>query len=476
MMLRIVLDRDKPLQQQFYEQLRALIESGALKPGQRMPATRALADQYDVSRMTAVLSYERLVAEGLLHTVRAGGTFVSTLPQSVVAAAQGQPRAAPADAPDSPHDSVDHPDPLLFPTSRFRSLLRAALDRFGEARHARDIQNQWPLKTTIARWLLGSRGLDVSPDQVIIVSARQRALEIVGHLLLRPGQRVVCESPGDDLAAGLWMARGVRIMPVPVDEDGLLTDRLPGGPVALAHVTPSFHYPLGAILHPVRRMALLAWADSAGAHIVESDRVGDMRYDHEHPQALMGQDGHDRVLHIGDFTNLLGPWLRTAYLVVPPSLVGPAEAARRMIDEHCGGIELGVLAGFLESSAYPRHLVRARRVYAGRREAMVRALHETFGRTRQSRAAGGFALAWTPPPSFGPLERIAHVARDCALTVGIAPPLPSAVADAGSRVLLCGFARLTEAEIAERVAAWGRHLRHADWPILSRGNAQLAAD
>jgi len=475
MMLRVVLDRDKPLQQQLYDQLRALIETGALRSGQRMPATRALADQYDVSRMTAVLTYERLVAEGLLRTVPAGGTFVANLRQPANLAAQPMTEE-PVDWHARHDEDVDRPDPGLFPTSRFRSLLRSALDRFGEARHAGDLLSQGPLKTTIARWLLGARGLDVSPDQVIIVSGRQRALEIVGHLLMRPGQRVVCESPGDALAAGLWMARGARVLAVPVDEDGLLTDRLPAGPIALAHVTPTYHYPLGAILTATRRQALLAWAEASGAHIVESDRIGDMRYDHEHPQALMGEDTHDRVLHIGDFTNLLGPWLTTAYLVVPPSLVGPAEAARRMLDDVCGGIELGVLAGFLESSAYPRHLVRTRRIYAGRRDALIRALHEHFGASRLARAAGGFALAWVPPQGLGPIDRIVRAGMGCGLPIALAPAPPAAGADKGLRILLCGFARHAEGEIGERVATWRHNLRQPARPVLPDDAAELAAD
>lgn len=469
MLLPLVLDREKPLQQQLYEQLRHLIESGALPPGARMPSTRALAEQYFVSRMTAVLTYERLMVEGLLHAVPAGGTFVG-------AAAATQPPAAPArpaSVPPEARGDVARPDPALFPAARWRTMLRAALDQFRPSHGEQDAIDRHALQTTLAKWLHGTRGIDVTPEQIIVLSARQRALEIIAHLLLRPGDRVAFEHPGDPIAAAMWAARGARLVPVPVDEDGLVTGKLPDGPVALVHVTPSCQYPLGAVLAPARRAALLDWSAATGAHVVEVDRAGDMRYDHEHPLSLMAEDRAGLVLHVGDIASVLGPWLATAYLVVPSALVAEAEAARRIYDDHAGGIERGVLAGFIESNAWSRHLVRVRRVYAGRRDAMRAALARHFPASAPPAVPAGFAMPWVPPAARFGLAGIVAAAQACGLPVAPLPELPVLGAEPAPRVLLMGFGHLPEEQIAPRVAALAERLARAG---AADGGLENAAD
>jgi len=474
MLLPLTLDRAKPLQQQLHDQVRALIESGALPVGLRMPSTRALAEHFSVSRMTVLLTYERLTAAGLLHTTPSGGTFVGLGPNASPAQRSGAKPPAARDAAQIVAE-VGQPDPALFPSARWRVLLRAAAAQFGVARCDRQPSARAALQATLAKWLLGTRGLDVAPEQIVIVGARQRALEIVAHLLLRPGERVAFEAPGDDVAASIWAARGAHLVSVPVDRAGLITERLPSRTTALAYVTPSFQYPLGVTLAPARRQELLAWAEAGGAYIAEVDRIGDLRYDHEHPRALMGEDRHSRVLYVGDFSSVLGPWVATAYLVVPPHLVAAAESARRIFDDHEGGIELRVLAGFIESTAYPRHLLQVRRIYAGRRQALIRALRAQFGACDPLGVPGGFALAWTPAAALGSLDRIVAAADACGLPVETLPALPVSDGTPAERLLLIGFSQLTEEQIAMRVARLAALLRPRSFESLA-DHAALSAE
>lgn len=414
-----------------------------------MPSTRALAEQFAISRMTVVLTYERLIAEGLLHTTPAGGTFVGLAADSASLPQPGPAERAVRQAAEA-ESNIGRPDPALFPAARWRALLRAAAGRFGLCGSGADLAGASVVRTTLAKWLHGARGLNVAPEQVLVLPNRQQALEIAGHLLFQPAQIVACESPGDEVAARLWAAHGARLVPLPVDECGLQTNCLPAEPRSVAYVTPGYQYPLGVKLPAIRRRALLEWAERWSSYVIEADRIGDLRYDHDRPRALMGDDSAERVLHIGDFAGVLGPWLATAYLVVPPHLTGRAQAVAQMFDARAGGIELGVLAEFVETGGYARHLLALRREYAGRRAALVAALRFHFGTCEPAGAAAGLTLAWAPDTSLGHLGRFVTEAEESGLAVEHLPEGPG--------LLHIGFAHLTEEQIAQRVAGTAKRL------------------
>ncbi len=466
MLLPLVLDRSGPLQQQLVDQLRRMIESGAIGAGERMPSTRAFAEQFAISRMTAVLVYERLTVAGLLHTVPAGGTFVGEGPAVQRPEARGDATPLPAES------RIDDPDPALFPASRWRALMRDAIGQFGRPVENPGATARQALQGTLAKWLRGTRGIDVAPEQIIIVPGRQQALNILAHMLLGHGKRVAVEAPGDDRAAEIWLDHGARLVQVPIDANGLVTSRLPRTPTALLQVMPGWHYPLGATLAPERRQEVLAWATAMAAHVVEIDRVGDLRYDHHHRPTLMAEDRAGRVCHVGDFGGILRPWLSTGYLVVPPSLAERAEAARATGQGEAGGIWLGVLNEFIESDAYTRHLLRIRRIYGARREALASALQATFPGGQVIGAAAGLTLAWRPPATFADAERLATMARHCGIPASVLSlPIASELAARVPKTLLLGFARLPEVEAGTAVAALARF--HA----ASAGNDdRVAAD
>src|SRR4051812_32555607 len=245
----VTLMRDRPLQQQLYDQVRALIQSSRLAPGTRLPSTRMLADQCGVSRITGLLPYERLIAEGYLRTIPAKGTFVhganpASMPDDAAVAAEP---AAPG--------AVDRPDGRLFPAAKWRALVRGALDHLDGLAEAQ-AWSEPLLRQAIARWLSASRGVAVEPGQIILAHGRRHALHIAAHLLLRPGSRVVVEAPGDPDAEALLAGTGAVLLPVPVDGDGLRTALLPSGPAAVALVTPEHQRPLGAVMSLERRHAL----------------------------------------------------------------------------------------------------------------------------------------------------------------------------------------------------------------------------
>jgi GntR family transcriptional regulator / MocR family aminotransferase len=448
MPIPVKLLRDRPLQQQLYKQIRELILSSRLPAGMRMPSTRLLAEQCAVSRITVLLAYERLIAEGYLRTVPARGTFVQGL------GAGGQ--AFPPDGvgnPVSADGPIGRADGRLFPAAKWRALVRGALDHLDHVADGSDRGGPgWGepvLRHAIARWLSSARGLAVEADQIILAHGRRHALHIAAHLLLRPGSRAVVEAPGDADAGLLLAGTGATLMAVPVDADGLQTDHLPGGPIALALVTPEHQRPLGAVMSLERRKALLIWATTAGAVVVADESAAELRYQETDVPPLMRLDRGEVVIQAGDFAASLGPAVTLGYLAVPPRLVGAARAASRVMGPYEGRLEAAALAGLLDSGCYARHLHQVRQICLRRRDALVRALRRHFGeQTRIAGLAAGLHLAWTPPPELGAADAVAAAAWRAGLDAGCVD----------GRVVLLGFGGGCERQLEACAEAMARAL------------------
>lgn len=516
MLIPLKLVRDQQLQQQIYEQLRDLIVSNRLRPGSRMPSSRMMAEQFAISRMTVLLTYERLIAEGYLETRPAAGTFVAhppahSLPLSSVDSSAlslahppvnshegSQPDSAGSPTPNERVGSaisesgvrVGGSDPSLFPLQRWRTLMRAGLDRLGTQFGSEHSEGSPALRDAIASWLSTSRGLAVSADQVMLVRGRQQALHVAAHLASRPcegrramalsaGQtteafgghhggahgenrhhdtslvsdqaRIVVEDPCDAHAAAALTGEGGALVRVPVDADGLCTDHLPEGGASLVHVTPEHQRPLGVVLSRDRRAALLHWASRAGALVLEEDIDGELRYGDMNVPSLMSLDRSERVILLGGFSVSLGPWLDMAYMVLPRWLVPFAQAARRLIDDSRSSLEQMALAEFLSSGGYARHVHRLTKAYASRRDALLAALRRHLaGPALIWGQHAGLHLAWFPSQETDSSANLAALARLCGLEAAALPVDPRGRLPA-PRVVQLGFGLLPERQIESRV-------------------------
>lgn len=452
MLTPISLAHGQPLQQQLYDQLRDLLVSGGLQPGMRMPSTRLLAEQLAISRITVLLTYERLIAEGYLETVPAKGTFVAASPAEFSEVAElGVPSASPnAPGNDAMPDRVGGPDPSLFPAGRWHTLMRSALNRLGGTAMLDQDASASVLRDAIARWLSASRGLAVHPDQIMPLNGRRQALHVVAHLVAGAGGAIVVEDPGDSAAMLALASEGATLVRVPVDCEGLRTERLPKGKAALVHVTPEHQRPLGAVLTRPRREALLGWARQSGALVLEEDCDGELRYGAAGQPSLMSLDKGENVVFMGGFCKSLGPRLNLAYLALPRRLVRSASAALRAIDDSRQGVEELALADLLNGGGYARHVHRVGKIYVERRDALRRALRHHFG--PQVAITGGDAglhLAWHPDADMGSAGVLARTARRCGLdAVALdADPL-------GRQIVLLGFGWPDVAEIEARIGTF----------------------
>lgn len=389
--LPLHLDRtsDRPLHRQIVAQVRDAIRAGQLPAGTRLPSTRRLAAALAVTRNVAVAAYADLIADGYLAGSHGSGTYVEVtllpFPRPVLPAPTHTPRwlrvehePSIADTSSSHHDIDFRPGiPSLSPLASdpWRRVWRDAVTVPPPAEYGSPAGLP-ALRETIAGYLGRSRGLACGPDDVVITAGAGHALGLIARAALAPGDTAALEEPGYPTARRVLRTHGARLLPVPVDGDGLRVDALPRGADApiLVYTTPSHQYPLGVRLSLARRLALLEWARATDSLVVEDDYDSEFRFDAPPLPALAGLGADGCVAYIGTFSKVLTPALRVGYLVVPPPLRRRVEEIKRSADDHTPWPVEQALAAFIAGGHLDRHIRRMRRHYAQKRAALVAAL------------------------------------------------------------------------------------------------------
>jgi len=459
--------------EQLYRQLRDAALSGRLQPGARLPASRRLASTLGVARQTVLDTYEQLAAEGYLVGRHGSGTFVAEVLPDHLLRVRGQ-TVSQASQEGRVHRGISKrgallsssqviPMPLRTPLRAFR-IGHPAVDAFPFQRWRRLADRRWrspprdltgygypggypPLREAIAGYLGAVRAVYCAPEQVIVLGGSQQALDLAARVLLDPGDTVWFEEPGYLGARAALAGAGARIIPIPVDQDGLeVAVGTVAAPAArLAYVTPSHQYPLGVTLSLARRLALLAWAARADAWILEDDHDSEFRYAGRPLAALQGLDTSARVIYIGTFSKTLLPSLRLGYLVVPPDLVDAFTSARAVGDRQSPSLEQAVLADFIAEGHFGRHIRRMRQLYAERQQLLIEAAsRELLGVLELRPESAGLHLVGRLPASADDraLSRAAYARGVDAIPLSatyLGPPNASG--------LLLGYAAYPEAEI-----------------------------
>lgn len=395
-----------PLHQQLYHALRQAILTGRLLPRQKIPSTRSLAQCLGISRTTVTQSYDRLLSEGYLETIAGSGTYVcAQLPDDLLHSAPVEVETNPDPSPiplshygndlrQTPFTLQPRPDlpinfrygqPALqeFPLGLWRKLLsRYCMANADWLDYATDFQGYLPLRQSIAAYLSRARAVHCCPEQIIITSGTQQALDLVMRVLINPGDGIVFEDPGYLSARRVFLSHGAALVPVPVDESGLVVEKLAeisSGSIRLVYVTPSHQFPTGSILSLSRRLELLAWAQQHRCLILEDDYDSEYRYGERPIPALQGLDRHHTVLYIGTFSKVLFPSLRIGYLVAPASIVPLLAQAKWLSDRQLPLLEQQVLTEFINAGYLESHIRKMRSHYDRLRQVLVQALTQQFG-------------------------------------------------------------------------------------------------
>ena len=447
-----------PLYEQLYRAVRADIMSGTLAGGTRLPSKRQLAANLRVSQITVETAYGQLLAEGYIVSEPRRGYFVqkqlavSAQPQAPKVAAP-HTHAAPAD--DCKYDfRTNIVDTECFPFATWARLSRSVLSEYSDRLlRATDPCGAAELREQIARYLYDFRGINISPDNILVGAGSEYLMHLVIQLLGR--DRVYAlENPGYRKLYQIFDVSGVAVRPLPLDKSGLRADALAASDASVVYLTPSHHFPLGTVMPAARRMEILRWASAApDRYIIEDDYDSEFRYASRPIPALGEMDRAGRVVYVNTFAKSLSPALRIGYLVLPDALMARYRERFSLYSSTVPSFDQHTLAAFMRTGGFERHISRSRKVYQARRDALMAALDRELADLPHevSRSEAGLHLLLHMRNGMLERELIERAravgVRVYGLSAYYTPPVKPPKA-----TLVLGYAGLTERQIDEAAA------------------------
>jgi GntR family transcriptional regulator/MocR family aminotransferase len=463
-----------PLYKQLSDSIRKAILEGRLRPEKRLPASRALAKEWGISRNTVTIAFDQLLAEGYLNAISGSGTFVSrVLPESLLHTLSHEIKTEPTNT-GHPTRKINSIKNILVSPNNLRNEIRPfrhgipAIDQFPFKTWIKvfnevigklpakffsygDPAGYLPLREEVANYLRTARAVKCETEQVIIVSGSQQALDLTARILLKPGDKVLIEDPGYLGARAAFISQGITLVPVNIDSEGLSIDEFKTGnqQAKLVYVTPSHQYPLGSVMSISRRLLLLQWAKKNAVFILEDDYDSEFRYTGRPLPCLQGLDQNSQVIYTGSFSKVLFPGLRLGYLVVPPDLVEPFTAYCAVTDRGCPVTEQAVLASFIEKGHFYRHIRRMRNLYCERQQVLIDEMKKELNTLIKIKPsdAGMHLIGWLPE-NFKDQEVSDKMAQNGIITPAVSNYAIKSKLNPG---LILGYTAYNEREISSAV-------------------------
>jgi len=439
--LLIELDRTsgaEALHRQLADGLRDAIRTGRLAPKTRLPSSRVLAADLQVSRRLVVDAYSQLVAEGFLQSQQGSGTTVTAVDTTTGMAQPSRPERRTFDIDFAP----GVPDLSSFPRHSWLRALRQGLSAIESQSLGYASPKGLPdARTAVADYLRRTRGVLADPHRVVLCSGATQAIALLADVLR--DREVAMEDPGFWLHRMVFRHHGIEPLAIPIDDDGLDVTALANTTASTVLTTPAHQSPTGVVLSSTRRTALLEWA-RAGNLVIEDDYDAEYRYDRA-PVGALHALAPDRVIYLGSVSKTLAPGLRLGWMVLPPDLVGPVVSAKSLADTGSSVMDQLTFATLLRSGDYDRHLRLMRRRYLARRNCLLRALREHLPEAAVLGAAAGVHLTVRLPTDCDIDDIVRKAANQrvridplswCYTEPACAPP-----------GLILGYANLTESQI-----------------------------
>ena len=447
-----------PLYEQLYRAVRADIMSGTLAGGTRLPSKRQLAANLRVSQITVETAYGQLLAEGYIVSEPRRGYFVQkqlAVPAQTQAPKAAAPHTHAASADDCKYDfRTNIVDTECFPFATWARLSRSVLSEYSDRLlRATDPCGAAELREQIARYLYDFRGINISPDNILVGAGSEYLMHLVIQMLGR--DRVYAlENPGYRKLYQIFDVSGVAVRPLPLDKSGLRADALAAGDASVVYLTPSHHFPLGTVMPAARRMEILRWASAApDRYIIEDDYDSEFRYASRPIPALGEMDRAGRVVYVNTFAKSLSPALRIGYLVLPDALMARYRERFSLYSSTVPSFDQHTLAAFMRTGGFERHISRSRKVYQARRDALMAALDRELADLPHevSRSEAGLHLLLHMRNGMLERELIERAwavgVRVYGLSAYYTPPVKPPKA-----TLVLGYAGLTEQQINEAAA------------------------
>ena len=402
MTIRLQLNGEKRLYEQIYEHIRQEIKEGKLLAGERLPSTRSLAEYLQVARSTVDYAYDQLISEGYIEAKPYRGYFVCPIEELLGMErglyadaevekndASGETAGAPQREQGTDQDtgrkamrydfSPNGIDMSGFPFGIWKRITRNILnDGNSELFSQGEAQGDYDLRLTVSRYLHSSRGVNCSPEQIIVGAGNDYLLMLLEKILGRH-VRIAMENPTYKRAYCIFRSFAYRIVTVDMDESGMKADKLREENVSAAYVMPSHQYPTGVVMPIGRRAELLRWADEdAGRYLIEDDYDSEFRYRGKPIPSLQASDEHGKVIYIGTFSKAIAPAIRVSYMVLPESLLQKYREECYFYSCTVSRIDQRILNEFIRDGYFERHLNKMRKIYRGKHDLLLECL-KPFG-------------------------------------------------------------------------------------------------
>lgn len=377
MMFRLDMESGKRLYVQIYEYIKSEIRGGRLLSGEKLPSTRILAGNLQVSRSTVDLAYEQLVSEGYLEARPGSGYYVGQVEELYGFGTMLQENT-PGKAVKEQYQvdfSTGAIDMSVFPFGTWRKLNKAVLsENNGSLFALGEPQGDWELRQTISRYLHASRGANIGPEQLIIGAGNEYLFMLLEKLLGRH-RKIALEKPTYNKAYQSFQSFAYEISRIPMDKSGMDVRALRTSDAEIAYVMPSHQYPTGIVMPIGRRQELLKWAgEQEDRYIIEDDHDSEFRYKGKPIPCLQSIDRHEKVIYMGTFSKAIAPAIRISFMALPAPLLQIYKEKYQFFSSTVSRIDQRMLQQFMEEGHFERHLNRMRKTYRTKHDEMLQLL------------------------------------------------------------------------------------------------------
>ena len=371
-----------PLYLQLYEAIKREIESGRLRAGEKLPSIRALAQELKVSKQTVDTALQQLLAEGYVESRPRSGLYVLPIDEEWRSATSPPPSAPLATFPDEADIDFYYGaiDLEKFPLKIWKRCLTSAADSLSEeVFYYGNRQGDLFLREEIRKHVFQARGIACTVEQIFICSGTVQSIHFLTRLLQLSNQRVAMEDPGYAKVRYALRERLCKVIPIPLEEDGICLAELQQSGAKAVYVTPSHQFPLGMVLPIRKRLELLRWAEEHGSFIFEDDYDSEFRYMGKPIPSLKSLDTSDRVIYCGTFSKNFLPALRCSYVILPEKLAEKGRESLEYLTQSCSPLLQRALALFMRDGHFAKHVRRMKAAYQAKHKTLMKAVQENLG-------------------------------------------------------------------------------------------------
>lgn len=465
-MIELNPEEKAPLYEQLYAALADEIRSGQRAPGTALPGRRTMAAQQGVSVNTVDTAYQMLAAEGLAEARARSGFYVQKtygmLHNRTAYTRSAEPAVPEPPAPSLRYDlSTGSVDTDLFPARSWGRIQKELLYQHPELLQRGEMQGDEALRVEIARYLSAYRGVECTPQQIVVGAGIEYLLGCLAHLFA--GGIAAVENPGYSRTRAVLQNNGIRCTLVDIDQDGLSAQALEESGASLCYLTPSHHFPTGVTMPAPRRAQILAWAAARpGRYILEDDYDSEFRFDTRPLPSLQGMAGPDGpVVYLTTFSKSLAPGIRIACMVLPRILLARYRRDFAVYANTVGRFEQQTLAAFMAGGYFTRHLARMRLVYKRRMEVFAAALRRELPGVTLGSVHSGLHFLLTLPGAGGESAMVEAAAQEGVRLRGLREYYLARPELCQPDTVVAGYSALKEADIPAVAAALAQAWVHS---------------